>query len=586
MSPVSSDRRAVYAAVVLFIVSLAIRLCGITWTLANDLHNTSLHPDETVVYSNYSYKDNPLIPGNYNYPSLYPLIVRVAGDMVSTYGNIQSEQGVVPAPAATPHDRMMVMRNMFTKYAPHQRAVNLAGRVISAIFGAATAVVVFFLLLRFTTMKGALFGGALAAIAPALVVHSRFQTVDITATFFLWFSVLYAVKLYKCEETGPLMKYALLAGVFAGLSMGTKYTGFVALFSVLLAIIQNKGRHIYDKKWMLLGSAVAACIVVFLITTPGALADNASFMRSLHLEADHVKQGDDVVFLNTPTSLLYQLGNVFTGIGPLAFLIGMFGLVYGAIKKNPYIWIVAPAFLAYFAILEPSQVKFIRYGLPLMPAVAIGFGYAMNGLMARPNLRVAGMIAGVIALLGLDSLALSGFKPSHYLACFDPRFGGLYGTYQYTKDMMAEDPRDSAARYVIAESKKEPGTRVGLFRIPWYWTVSVLPDTMFIYNNPNEQNKIIMAMYFETTKDPAVILSFMQPAPKYIVMTSFETEPFDRITDLSQVPEMWQPVYTELRKNLDDIRANYNIVATFGGDSPAVPDLQYVQPKAWVLQHK
>jgi len=306
----------------------------------------------------------------------------------------------------------------------------------------------------------------------------------------------------------------------------------------------------------------------------------------LQLESNHMREGDDVMFLNTPPGFLYQLGNLFTGIGPLAFLIGIFGLLYGLFKKVPWVLVVLPAFVAYYLIVGPSQVKFMRYGLPLVPAIAIGFGYAIGCGWHRPKWRGAAIAAGCISILGLESLAFSGFKPSPYWGCFDPRFGGLVGTVRYTQDMMAEDPLDTAARYVIGVSKTDPSATVGIFRIPWYWTVPVIKDASFLFNTPTKFNKIVTALYLQSTHDPTVQMVYSSPPPKYVVLTSFETDPFDRITNPSQVPDIWSDRYSDLKGVLDDIHKNYTVVKSFGGDAPAVPDLMYVQPKAWVLQRK
>jgi len=581
VSQASSDRRPLAAAIGLFVIALVIRLLGITWGLPNDLHNDSLHPDETVVYYNYAYHEDhsPFLPGNYNYATLYPLILRVAGDVTAQYG------GIDPPVSISQAQSLDDLKQKLTKNSKHQRATNLAGRVLNCLAGAGMAVVIFFLLLRCAGMTAALFGGSLTAIAPALVMHSRFQTVDTLAAFLMWLAILYAVKLYQNDKGNAFdYRYAILAGIFAGLSTGTKYTGVVALASVIAAVALRKDRN--SKLWMAALASCAACAIAFVVSTPGSILDHQQFMFGVNSELEHMKQGHDLAFVNTPSGFLYQLGNLFTGIGPLAFIIGAFGLLYGAVRLRGWMWVVLPTVLIYYVIVGRSEVKFVRYGLPLIPAVCIGFGYAIAGAMARPKLRIVGAAVGILSIAGLESLALSGQAPSPYWACFDPRFGGAVGTFRYTADMMKEDPRDTAARYVFSTTAADPNASVGIFRVPWFWTVSVFKDANFLYNLPSDLGERMTSGYFASTSHPKIQRVYQVPSPQYAVLTSLEIEPFDRITDESQVPEMWKQRYEDLRDILKDVRSNYTVIATFGGDAPAVEDLMHAQPKAYVLRHK
>src|SRR5260221_10625838 len=93
--PNSARRTAIAIAVVLFVVSLTIRLMGIGWGLRNDLHNQSYHPDEPVIFDfihhsgifvheNSTYREKAS-DRYYSYGTLYLGIIRVAHGMVSTY---------------------------------------------------------------------------------------------------------------------------------------------------------------------------------------------------------------------------------------------------------------------------------------------------------------------------------------------------------------------------------------------------------------------------------------------------------------------------------------------------------------------
>lgn len=555
----------------IFVVALLFRLVGIGWGLPNDLRNQSLHPDETVVYTNYAYRIDPaslqFLPGNYNYPTLYPLLLRIAGDVATTYSGAENPR-LGPPPA-----NLGQLQAFLVKQGKHETVVNRAGRFLNCLAGAGTAALVFFLLLRVTTLTGALFGGLLAAIAPALVVHARFQTVDVTSTFFLMAAIFYAVKLLPIEDERPLFdtKYALLSGLFAGLSAGTKYTGILAILSLWTAL--GLRRHPQAIKLGLYGLAVA--IAAFVISTPGALFDSQQFMKGVMSESSHMRTGHGFAFVNTPIGFLYHLGNVLTGVGPLAGLLGLAGLGVAAAKKKAWAWIVLASVLPYFVLIGTSKVKFMRYVLPILPAVACGFGFAVGAAAQRPRWRAASLTAGGVALLGVESLLFAAVQRQTIAQCLDLRFGGLYGAIRYTGYMLKEDPRDEAARYL-----KGSASRVGLLRRPWFWTVPVVHDANYLYTRDE-----LTGPLFALEKNPSVQFSEMPPPPDHIAWSAFEVDPLRRAaTHPEGVPKDQQGDFESLMPELNRIDNAYTLERSFGGDIPEVEDLMYIHPRVDVLR--
>ncbi len=116
-----------------------------------------------------------LTPGFYNYGTLYLTVLKVASDMTAAYTG-------GPDP-----------KNADATWSYRARC-NLAGRVISALAGAGTVLLV---PLDTATPQWAFrrpSGATRRAVAPAHVVHSRFQTVDVTAVFLLAASVYMVFK--------------------------------------------------------------------------------------------------------------------------------------------------------------------------------------------------------------------------------------------------------------------------------------------------------------------------------------------------------------------------------------------------------
>ena len=222
-------RRTLLLGLGVFVVALAVRLVGIGWGLPNDIRNQSLHPDEPVVFAA-SQRIEPshlqFVPGFYSYGTLYLTLLRMTTDVVTAYGGGPKDSSE------------KAMWRAVGRY-------HLAGRVLSALAGAATAWIVFLVLWPRTGLLGSLFGSMAMAFAPGHVVHSRFQTVDVLATFLLVVSLYFALRMLSPPDGDApsdrnYLKWAAWAGLFAGLSAGTKYTGILALVALAAVVIAER----------------------------------------------------------------------------------------------------------------------------------------------------------------------------------------------------------------------------------------------------------------------------------------------------------------------------------------------------------
>ncbi|HTQ11684.1 MAG TPA: phospholipid carrier-dependent glycosyltransferase, partial [Fimbriimonadaceae bacterium] len=185
--------------------------------MPNPLHNQTYHPDELVNYGVVqALNRQPLTPGFYNYGTAYFYAVNFADKVVDGYG------GGGPNP-----------QEPATFWAKVGRDI-LVGRVLNALAGAGTVVVVWLILRRITTRFGGLFGAGLMLVAPGFLVQSRFETVDVFGAFWLALSALFALRisgaaarsLAEADGRAPRdMRDAVLAGLFAGIATGTKYSG-------------------------------------------------------------------------------------------------------------------------------------------------------------------------------------------------------------------------------------------------------------------------------------------------------------------------------------------------------------------------
>ena len=557
------ERLRILIPLAVFAIALAIRLVGIGWGLKNDLHNQSYHPDEEDIFR-YSQGVEPahlkFTPGVYNYGTFYLTTLCVASDMTAAYTG---------SPDTKSSDSVW----------SYIARCNLAGRIISALAGAGTVLLVFFISLRLTNLLGGLSAAAILAVAPGHVVHSRFQTVDVMAVFLLAASALFALKLIPKEGEEPtsskqVLKWIIASGVFAGLSAGTKYTGIIGIISLLVVLFAYR-KSTFARDGLI---GLAATIGAFVISCPGILLDNEAFMRDFKYEMLHTSTGHGLVFEGTANGFVYHLLNLFQGVGTFATVIGAGTLVYAAFTKK--IWAIALlAFMVpYYILIGRAEVKFLRYTFPLYVGLSVGFGYAIAKGQEHKKWGRYVVGAGILAVGGLDG-------------------AGLVGTARFTGYMTAVDPRDAAAIYLKDQAKTNPAMVVGLPEDPWFWSPPLFKDSTIARRsmNPKDRDEAMRAAtapaetYYKTPEGNPTQFDkrlLTEIKPDFVTYSSFEYADPERLQGRTDVSDDGKGLAAEYKEFVEALKQGYDPDKTFGDDVLLVQDLAYVQPHVRVWKRK
>lgn len=551
----SSERTVQGLALGLLLLALLIRLLGIDWGLPNSLHNQSYHPDELVIWS-YAQQIEPskfdFDPGFYNYGTLYLTLLRVASDVVAAYSDA---------------DGWALIGRM-----------HLAGRVLSALFGAGTVWWVFQMLRRRTHLLGAALGAGALAVAPGHVVHSRFQTVDVAAGFFLAGALYYSLELLRPMRSDAVpdgrsrsdLWLVVVAGVFAGLSAGTKYTGVLALLALVaaLALARRPG-------WLRMAAVgAAACAVAFVLVTPGAVLNTGKFLDDLRYEMWHTSTGHGLVFVGLPSGFLVHAFNLAVGLGVILAAMGTVGLAGAAWRKRPWALAVLAFAAPYAVLIGRADVLFLRYTFPLMIVLCLGFGALVGWAHRRRGAAMAWVALGIVGLGGLDG-------------------GGARGAAVMTAWMMGGDPRDDAARALKAVAAGHPDMRVGVPTDPWFYTVPLYADTGLPRSVPFAERDEAR----RGAAEPQVV-QYLPPnpadrfdwdvrllteiAPEYVVFSSFE---WDDLARLQGVPGLDATTTLQVERAAafrKELERRYRLERVWGWPTVPVHDLQYIRPTLWV----
>lgn len=552
------DRKQWILPALLFLVAVLIRLPGLTWGLKDDQHNQSFHPDEELNYR-VSRRIEPthlkFTPDFYRYGTVYFTALRIAGDIAYGYGGGSDHPD---------SDWDYIRRG------------ELAGRVITALSGALLCVTAYFLCLRFAGQLGAAASSLVLAVAPGLVVHSRFATVDVLATLFVALSGLYAIRLLL-DEDPPWLKVAVLAGVFAGLSAGTKYTGALALLMPIAAIWLRRP----PKPLQLTLASAVACVLTFIVSTPGCLLQSDVFLHDVQDEMKHTATGHGMVFTGTSSGFIFHLSNLCLGVGIILTFLGVGSLLWAATKKQHWALVLLAFALPYYVLIGRAEVKFMRYVFPLTVSVAAGVGYAVNEGQRRGKGGRALVALGILGIGGLDA-------------------GGLRGAWFFTSAMLAPDSRELVKPRVLAAPHPSGDVTVGLITDPWFWSPTLYPDITVGMVSPETKQRLMnssqdphVVRYVPIDGSPAVNYDsrlITESKPDYVTYSDFESLYVERVARLGIAIENLPPDqaadvdrYKQFRSAL---QSAYVLDAQYGNSGDMVEDMRYVMPTVYVWKRK
>ena len=543
--------------VAVFLFAFLVRLPGLGWGLKNDIRNASLHPDEAP---NFGYSRGVVpglgqfTPGFYSYGTLYLTTLRIASDVTTAYtGAPKTKEGWSWSdPRQTDWD--WVAR------------CNLAGRWISLLAGAAMAAIAYAIGKRIAGLVSGGVAGLLIAIAPAHVVHSRFQTPDVLAAALIAGALYFAVRALDPKDEKARLSPATWCGILAGLSAGVKYTGILVLLALYAALALRK----HDGWIRQAVVATMVSVLVFILTTPGVILQTDAFLRDFTYEMRHTATGQELFFAGTSSGFVYHLMNLFVGIGPLLVLMGLAGLVWAAYRRHAWAFVILAFWIPYYLLIGKAEVKFMRYTFPLYVGVAAGFGYAVAAAQRRKGWDKAAVAASIVGIGGIPG-------------------GGLRATVPLTLGMVAEDPRDTAGRSLrSAES-------VGLARDPWYWSPSLVPDGA----DPRGPSWQIIRAEMEANSQPKIDypmtpdggqtyfdLSLFDQKPERIAVSNFEIDYPERLRGRTDLQSDEAGRVAAANAWTDRLRKEYEIERVIGSEGYGIEDMDYVQPRVWIWKRK
>jgi len=271
--------------------------------------------------------------------------------------------------------------------------VKVIGRLCAVLAGTGTILLTYLLAKDIFDKRRAVLASAFLAVTLYHVSNSSFATTDVLTSFFL---VLFLIVLRRAFLTPETTSLFVFSGIILGLLVGTKYTGAVASWAIVVMYVhaimnkpgnQKEGKQFNRRKLHLnLLLCGAASLVTFFLTTPGVLFHFSAFVDSML---------DTVIYIGRFAMPRSDLGTWFVVFQKIAVVVGfplagvfILGLFF-PYKKNVYE-------MSYIIIL------------------VVFFGYFGATLLERYVILVAPLMA-IVASNGALWVYESGKKPFHIL---------------------------------------------------------------------------------------------------------------------------------------------------------------------------
>jgi hypothetical protein len=477
------------ALVSVALLAASLRLWGIGWGLPNPQRFYPYHPDESVVILAVA-QLNPFrgefLPHFYNYGSLYLILSRAAVDVAAAYGLVKPDPPIDPE--RTPPDIWVDPGRMAVWVHDFARMI-LIGRLVAVALAVGTVLLAWAAARRLYGRRCGWLAALFLAVAPMHVVLAHYMAVDVPAGFF--FNLCLLLCAHALPAPGPpasptvAPSFPLIRsrgwrwfwiGFTAGLAAGTKYNAGLVLAAALVPLTAasppwqgwraaRKGAGRLSgllppapRGWLaglaLLGAGAAAGL---LLSTPGIYFERKQFLLDFNWEVGHSGRGHGDLFKALPPAAIYHLATSLSiGLGWTLLLAGLAGAACAAWRHRARDVLLLAAILPYYAVLARSELRFLRYVVPLLPPLAILGARFVVGVAALARHR--GRTAGRVTLWALGAAA---FLPA------------LAASVAHVRAMAAGDPRDAAAQWLLETTR--PGQCIALAADPWFRTPPVHP---------------------------------------------------------------------------------------------------------------
>jgi 4-amino-4-deoxy-L-arabinose transferase-like glycosyltransferase len=281
----------------------------------------------------------------------------------------------------------------------------LLGRGTSALFGALTVLVTYFIGVKAYSRIVGLFSSALMAVAFLPVRESHFAVNDAAASFFITTALLGAVGITK----NGTIRWYLLAGVASGLGFATKYHALAVVVPVILAhflspdISFRKPR--LDKLLFFFTIATISAIVV----SPYFFFSYQELLRDM-IALSNAGQSGFLWEIDPDGGYLFYLKTLMWGMGWPLGSFAILAAIVAPFRRNRIDFVLLSFPWLVFLYLGSQEMFFGRFMLPviaLMIIVSISLLVEISSRVIRHSLWRKAALLSMLIILSIQPFAAS-----------------------------------------------------------------------------------------------------------------------------------------------------------------------------------
>ncbi len=370
--------------------------------------------------------------------------------------------------------------NLGCVYALSPMRLTILGRMISCISGTLTVLLSVVLARRVVPIRmgpdakrvAGLWAGWFLALNYLHVRDSHFGVSDATLLLFL---TAMLVSLTRVMDGGRWQDF-VWAGVFAGLAVSTKWTALSFLPLCVLAVM-FRFWIVTRRRLNVLGLAILSATVlllVFVCTSPHVLVEPRDFYEGILSHKHRFEEGSVRGYNYDPLyKVVYGLAYHFRVTFPLAlgwplFSVTLLGLAYSIIRRSASLFLVGCSVLSFYCgVLAPSTAVFLRYSLPIHPALCVLGGVVVGAVYGWMRSRVTTLVAvscmTALSIALLSSPTLRVFRLLEVMKRLDTRDLASQWLVQH---MLPNERMITRGAYSQIHSLEEEGVQVCTSLLP------------------------------------------------------------------------------------------------------------------------
>lgn len=277
----------------------------------------------------------------------------------------------------------------------------LSGRLITALFGVAIIVLVYRIGRKLFNSTVGLVGAALIAFSPLYIYLSKLIRMDIQMTFLILLSLWFCLQLLD----NPKLHNYILAGLFLGFAITTKYPAIIFTFTIILAHFMTRLES--GKSHLKLAVSALSCVLGTFISSPFLFFDIQSAWQDVIYESrsEHLGSTGQGFFSDLIWYWREPILSNFTIIGVVLSLLGL-SFAVACKRKKIFVFISFP--ILFLVFITSLSLRWDRWIVPIFPFLALLIGYAIYCLCDWVEKRFSSRISQFagLALLGMILLPL------------------------------------------------------------------------------------------------------------------------------------------------------------------------------------